>query len=540
MLAEAQTERALRRDKHSLGIWLEHENNHGQRAPSAVRTLRENEIHESSSTRTAGGNSPFQHLLPGNASQRALVNLFFARLNPLLPLLDENQFRKEFDSGSASPILLQAICLVVSKDGRARPHLYLNRVSPSVLSHLQFATHLYDDLKASLLRKRERDRICLIQVLALMSLHVDTGPYGVEDASMHLSQAVHHAQTIGLHLGKSRGHRQSYDRLFWCLWCLSILDAAGNGRPRHISDDDIGLKVDDILESCHPGFQIMLELSSLLGRVIQLYQPTCDLQICGLDEDFPNFESIVHRYNGWDVESSVLTSLELYYHAIAIISYRTRSTDDIEMAEPSASSLRQALSTQQVMRLLQHMPRQALLPLPIVPYAVSLALSSTYRQFRRTRSTVRRAIAQEQLECYVQALEGMCDSFQSASTMAVIGRRVLSQLQRLNSTAVRRQAAEALESHEVNIHDQPRTNMPPNSDSIVGEGASVFGATAQIDADHFSANLDAYGDFDGLFTEDGTLQAMDNVFDNFMGLDLPNEVFNASLMDDTFGMSAGR
>lgn len=528
MIVEAQTERAPSRDRHSLGIWLER--GHDQRDRPEETRDGSHEIFQPPTTHSAGLSPESSFLLPDHANQIALFDIYFSRFHPVLPILDEDQFRKELASGAISPTLIQSICLVISRDARAEAHLFLPRISSAILSPSQFSSHLHDDLNVAIATKRERNTIRLIQSLALISLHTDSGPCGPEDASMHLAHAIHHAQTIGLHLGRAKGHRRSYDKLFWCLWCLSILNAASNGRPRSMSEQDIGLKVEDILEFCHPAFRIMASLSQLMERVIRLYQPTSDPEICGLDHDFPSFEIIVERNHGWEIEASTMTILELFYHAISIVSYRTRSTDDIEMAQPSLSSLRQALGSQQVMRILNHTPIHLLLTFPMVPYAVSLALSQTYRQFRQSRSVTKRAIAEEQLEAYVHALESMSDRFQSALTMGAIGRKVLNQIRLLHQT-VARQAAVASDAHETEIHDnQQKTQAGPTINSVLGNEGTMFAPEQNM----MYGNADAFGDFDGLFAEDSTLQAMDTVFDNFMGMDLPNELFNASLTDDAF------
>lgn len=525
MLAEAQIEQSPSRDRHSLGIWVEQENSHDDMHAQTTSSGDDhgNLVSASFNAYTAGDQAEYTPLLPDQDNQVALFEIYFSRFHPLLPILDEKQFRKDLAGGVLSPALAQAVCLVMSRDIRAKAYLMLPELSSTVLRPLQFSSSIYSSLKRSIVTRRERDNICLIQVLALLSLYTDSGPYGVENASMHLAQAVHHAQTIGLHLGRSKGHRQSYDRLFWCLWCLSIFNAASNGRPRLMDDHDIGLKLEDTIEVCHPAFRIFGTLSRLLVRVIQLYQPTSDPGCTGVDHNFPSFETITQKNNGWEIEVPMLTSLELFYHAISILSYRTRSTDDVELAEPSLSSLRQSLSAQQVMRILNHTPMEMLLTFPMVPYAVSLALSQTYRQFRRSRSVMKRAIALEQLECYVHALENMSDHFRSALTLGTIGRKALSQIQHLNK-AVARQAAEALPPQVPEASYRQNADTSSVNSAMLETAGTAFGN----DQDEILYSLDSFGDFDGLFSEDGTLQAMDTVFDNFMGLDLPNELFNAS------------
>jgi hypothetical protein len=154
--------------------------------------------------------------------------------------------------------------------------------------------------------ERERDKINLIQILALMSLYSE-GPEGTVDASMHLSQAIHHGQTIGLHLGRSSGHGGSQTRLFWSLWVLSNFNAALNGRPRQILDLDIGLKLEEAYEISAPGTRILLAISQLLTRIIGLYQPTASLDINGIEEDYESFENILDRCGAWDLDPNVIS-----------------------------------------------------------------------------------------------------------------------------------------------------------------------------------------------------------------------------------------
>lgn len=539
MIVEAQAGPEPRRDRHSLGIWLEHEQDqaHDQRIEPTEHIHGANSDAlppQPSDTRPVGSPIDDTPLLPSISAQAALFDLYFSRLHPVLPILDEGQTRKDLGSGTISSSVAQAVCLLASKDAAARPYLRLEVLSATLFTPSHFCSVIYEDLVRGLSQRRERNRYRLIQTLALLSLHTDSGPDGVEDASMHLARAIHLAQTIGIHLGRSRGHRRLYDKLFWCLWSLSIFNAASNGRPRLISDQDVGLKIEDIYEYCNPAFRVMLSLSQLLSRVIGLYQPTSDPQIVGIDYDFPSFEILVDHGQGWNIEPAILTSLELYYHGISILSYRTRSTDDVELAEPSLSCLRQILSSQQVMRVLDHTSLDRLLPLPTIPYAISLALSQTYRQLRRSRSATKRAIAQEQLECYVRALDELKNLFQSAFTMAAIGRRVLMQLQHLNDTAAR-QAVDATDNRRVvEVAETQRALARP---SAAPETFSAPGPAANSEAgdNQYFPSLETFGGFDGLFAGDGTLQAIDTVFDNFMGLDLPNEI-NASLIDETFGV----
>jgi hypothetical protein len=155
-------------------------------------------------------------------------------------------------------------------------------------------------------RKAERKKVTAIQILALLSLH-EWGPTGFEDCSLHLMQAIHHAQTIGLHLIRPDDQQTSTSlkALFWCLWSLDRWNAAINGRPVMIHDRDMGQKVDDILPLFESPFRTWLSLTDRLGEVIRFYRPIVD----GNDEqelDLPSFEELVDSSNAWDTPPDFL------------------------------------------------------------------------------------------------------------------------------------------------------------------------------------------------------------------------------------------
>lgn len=273
-----------------------------RRHPKDVRS-GQNQHWNDGSEATATSDIPSHTVLPllPNAEDRsALADIYFMRVNALLPIIDDDSRSQD----ELSIPVLQAMCLVASQDCNAEDYLRLP-YSPTPLGARAFASQLYSNLKQSIRDRPERDKISLIKTLALMSLYSE-GPDGAEEASMHLAQAIHHAQTIGLHLGRSSGHGRSQARLFWSLWCLSKLNAALNGRPQLISDRDIGLKIEDAYELCGPATKVLLDVSQLLSRVIEIYQPTAPPDVFGIEEDFESFENILDRCQAWDVEPTTM------------------------------------------------------------------------------------------------------------------------------------------------------------------------------------------------------------------------------------------
>ncbi|KAI4727761.1 hypothetical protein E4T49_04425 [Aureobasidium sp. EXF-10728] len=345
-----------------------------------------------------------------------------------------------------------------------------------------------------------------------MSLYSE-GPEGTVDASMHLSQAIHHGQTIGLHLGRSSGHGGSQTRLFWSLWVLSNFNAGLNGRPRQILDLDIGLKLDEAYEISAPGTRILLAISQLLTRIIGLYQPTAALDIVGIEEDYESFENILDRCGAWDLEPNVLTSLEIYYHGVAIISHRARATSRPLL--PTPSSLRQELSALQIVTMLRHVSPKNLVPLPLIPYGISLAVSAFYNQLRYARTQTKRTAAREHIDSCVQALEQLSEWSQPAKNMALLGRKALEQTAHMAAATV-----------SPELHRTSRTHAGPAEWRPAGPPHHHLDQ-AGMQQNHTSAALPGQpphhdggsSDFDIAY--DG-LMDMDAVFGDFLNMNLPD------------------
>ncbi|KAJ5172333.1 transcriptional regulator family: Fungal Specific TF [Penicillium capsulatum] len=222
-------------------------------------------------------------------TREPLTEIYFSKVNHIIPLVDREAFTSTLAENSKSVFLERAICLVAAKDRDARPHLRL-AVDGSLLPAREFCSEIYKGLAAAMDADLETDRLARIRVLALMSLHCE-GYEGAEAASLHLCQAIHQAQTVGLHL--DRPGRTSADplvKLFWCLWTLDKMHASIGGRPVLLADRDIGIEKPDT--KIQGAFGVWLAISDLLATVISFYRPSAGTT-SGWEEGFPAFEDIV-------------------------------------------------------------------------------------------------------------------------------------------------------------------------------------------------------------------------------------------------------
>jgi len=266
-------------------------------------------------------------ILPPREHQDALLDIYYTYVQPLLPIVDRNLFSARYSQGTEPRMLMQAICIIASKHGHAAPHLTLGE-DPRVLSPREFSQRLYNAIIAGLEAKLEKNRVVLIQVLALISLHCE-GPDGAEQASMHLAQAIHHAHTFGLQFDHQWKNQRSdtvenLEDLFWCLWSLDKINACVNGRPLIMHDRDNTLtKLPTDPEKRSSPFGVWLQISEMLDKVIDYYRPGRSADETGWEgDDFLGFEEMVG--DGEDMLSPPIMSMYVCFYQ-NLITDRSRS-----------------------------------------------------------------------------------------------------------------------------------------------------------------------------------------------------------------------
>ena len=449
------------------------------------------------------------------------------------------------------PMLMQAVCLAACKDDQASECLILEGKS---LAAISFSEQLYCDAdsKVRTLRSSELDRIRLIQTHLLLSLHCQE-PQDAEKSSLHLGIAVHHSQSIGLHLGQSsvarpRGHAAGAEgsktqhhrsRLFWCVWSLDRLNSAINGRPRMLFKDDIGLDLDETLHVFTPTAQLWMLQSQLLDRVIELYSPHATTDREQQLNPFPTFEELLEEVEGGNrqVEPTLLATLEFFYLAIAMVSCRVRLQAGRSLG--SHLYLRRSLSATTICSMLGHTGLEDVAPLPIVPYAVSLAQLVAYQQMRQSKREARRAIAREQLEQCQKRLESMGPVWWSAREMAEIGKRVLTQLAHKNPTQQPIPPATRAHEETLRVYEQDRSSIGGATDEQDAPMAGAQGANSNM-ADDDGSIVGTRGDpvqdpsGEAFIMDDNAFADMDAIFGNLMDMNAFPDSFDF-VFQDGFG-----
>jgi hypothetical protein len=338
--------------------------------------------------------------LPTPQSREGLISIFFASVNSLLPFVHESTFRAQHADSTVSVPLLHAVLLVAARHPASAKHL------PPGASARSFAATTADKVAALLHIGIERDRVTLTRIHALLALHSE-GPGGNEAASLQLSTAIHHAYSLGLHLHRAVINREEQE-LWWVLWMLDSLQASLCGRPVGVRREDVSVPTP---VSAGTWFDASLRITDMLADVIALYRP--GNISAEWESEWTPLSSLIPE----TAEGEVADTLRLFYHAVSILSHRSPDTPT-----PSPSYLRRLESAQAILRLFA--ARKQWPPFPVVPYAMSLALTTFYSILRRGEGGAR-----ESFVSACEILEALGTYWWFAGAMAKMGRGGLERLQ---------------------------------------------------------------------------------------------------------------
>jgi hypothetical protein len=152
-----------------------------------------------------------------------------------------------------------------------------------------------------------------------------------------------------------------------------------------------------------------------------------------------------------------IATIEALYHAVAILSCRSRTWADPRRS--STSYLRQSLSTLSLSSTVGRELHDQLVLFPFIPYAISLSLSIAYREMRHSKVPLHRARARAQFQTICDMLSGLEGVFWSASTTAEMGRKMIREMDRVFSTVA---------ASESRRPQQDATNVSANIGDVYG------------------------------------------------------------------------
>ncbi|RKF54521.1 Cutinase transcription factor 1 alpha [Erysiphe neolycopersici] len=197
-------------------------------------------------------------LLPPKALCDELVNSYFKWVAPIVPVINRNQFMRQYHDPKNPPsiLLLQAVLLAGSRVCTNLKLMDANgSTSPAALTFYKRAKALFE-------AQYEDDRVTIVQALVLMGWYWE-GPEDVTRNVLYWSGvALIVAQGSGMHRSVeqsqlSRADKRLWKRIWWTLFTRDRSVAVALGRPVHINTDDSDVEMvceDDFIEDDNPDY----------------------------------------------------------------------------------------------------------------------------------------------------------------------------------------------------------------------------------------------------------------------------------------------
>ncbi|KAG6122376.1 hypothetical protein E4U13_002534 [Claviceps humidiphila] len=461
--------------------------------------------------------------LPPPEDFARLQHAYIQKMHPIFPVIPIHKLENSLDHPS-SIILRQLVCLAAAADPTLTEHFRLQNRGPGLLSAQIFSQTLSSSVRAVLETSLITERALHIQALIMLSLY--TQPACVEEADLPAQlggRAIHHVQTLGLHLERCDAPRdEELENLFCCAWALDRINAAEYGRPCLIHERDIGVDLEAYIQKRPPCFRLFLSIVQWLDQVVELYRPGPSAEVSGFEKiayiDLPVLEAMIVGADALKVPSSLLATIETFYHAVIILSCRLPRPGTESAANtlpPPSANARRSLAAE---RIACAVPRDHLSPMPFVPYAISLALSVEYRKMRHSRLPMFRARAVSSFKRNCEMLRNYADHFWSANVVANLGERVLKEMER---------AATALTTRDgsplgVSLNAGAQTPaLWHSNDMLAGQTTGVTCATGVDNAIDFSlvdavAGQDVFEHIDASFNLN-----VENVLEGNLDISLP-------------------
>ncbi|KAI7888757.1 fungal-specific transcription factor domain-containing protein [Mucor mucedo] len=209
--------------------------------------------------------------LPPKALTDYLTDMYFRRINNLLPILDEEQFYENYEKGDYNPrftaivmAVCRATCRLLKKDDEIVMQYGIDRGS--------FFRDLTNQLDVNFDLDFLEPKMETIQVLLLNASNPTK--WGLESTDWIITSiAVKMAQDLGLHRANTQHEpkkvTEAKKRLWWSAYVIDRVVCASLGRPLTISDADCDVESPDAQDTKYSQFTHLVKLSCILGDILR-------------------------------------------------------------------------------------------------------------------------------------------------------------------------------------------------------------------------------------------------------------------------------
>ncbi|KAI1097887.1 hypothetical protein F4804DRAFT_146657 [Jackrogersella minutella] len=426
-----------------------------------------------------------------------LRRIYLEKLDPIFPILGDH-LRSTLQDEIEGKVLQQIVSLAAAADPEATRHLRLNPEGP-LLSRQDFCNSLSNSVQTIVDAGLIADRVFLIRILAALSLYMQpSSPDEADIPALLNSRAIHQMHTLGLQMASedSNASSQVTRSLFSCIWALDRINSAFYGRACLIHERDVGWDVDDCIAAQAPPFRLFLMIIGLLDQVIGLYRPG-NRQEKEIITELPIFEQMILDAGAARVSSSLLASLEIFYHSVAILSSQSPSENRSTALPAPATNSRRSLAADRITSIVGHEFLGQLSYLPIIPYGVSLSLSVSYRKMRHSNIPMFRSRGKQAFMANTSLLKSLDDTFWTAKAMVAMAEQVIQEMDKAVAS-ITQESGIADPSKKIESATRGDNELPSS-----GGGDAVITYTNQgstdVSALEAIPDLDVFGHFDPTF-----------------------------------------
>lgn len=252
--------------------------------------------------------------LPPESDFLRLKTLFSEKIHPIFPIIPLASLHGNLSDPSII-VLRQLVSLAAGTDPDTAQNLRLKNQGPDLLTPQEFSQSLSSAIRAILETSIIPDRVLHIRALTMLSLY--TQPTCAEEADLPAQlggRAIHHIQTLGLHLLRyDAPNCDDLENLFCAVWALDRINGAVYGRPSLMHERDIGANLEECIKKRPPCFRLFLGVVQWLDQVVELYRPGPSEEASGLEKvayiDLPVLEAMIVNADALKVPSSLIGKL---------------------------------------------------------------------------------------------------------------------------------------------------------------------------------------------------------------------------------------
>ncbi|KAK0721371.1 hypothetical protein B0T21DRAFT_386251 [Apiosordaria backusii] len=393
-------------------------------------------------------------VLPTESEWLFMRDMYLRKIQPIFPIFDRETLIDLPQEKSVREAIQAAVCLAISTDPEVHGRLTLGSRSQDGKGWVRESVD-YEDYSQALanfintrIKSRELPLIYNLQVMGITCLYWQPEEVNERSAPLNLfGNLVSIAASHGVHLElQGKGHLASDQRnppgsgkrLFKCIYALDRLLAAFSGRPVMFHNDDL-MDQPKADPDDPPSFRLFMSLIHVLDQVVEMYRPRPTVTYI----DIPVYEQMALDVGAQCEPEIILTTLEVLYHAIGVLSVRmtrerfatapendsnkTVTPVSYQHLPPSSVNARRSHASD---RILDVVSAYKLSPFPFVPYALSLSLSVAYRKWKFSKLPMFRTRGKADFLKVASAIRAFCPIWANARLSSELGNAVVRNLER--------------------------------------------------------------------------------------------------------------